>query len=624
MTSAKKSPECAAKAQTCDAATIRFAGDAGDGMQLAGAQFTLATALAGNDFRTLPDPPAEIRAPAGTLAGVAGFQIRFGKENVHTPGDALDTLVAMNPAALQANRADLSPGGLLLVNADAFDISELHKAGFAVNPLEDGSLQSFRVLALPLSQLNRQAVASLKLNPREVERCRNFFALGVVFWLYQRSLEPTLQWIGRKFAKNPAILEANSRTLKAGYHFGETQSLGPVRKIEGACRAPGRYRKLTGYEGLALGLVTAAQNARLPLVFAGAPSQPAANVLHLLAEWKHHAFRLLQAEDDLAALCMALGASFAGALGAMATSGPGLSLSSEALGLAVATELPCVVVNIQRAGPSTGMPSNPEQADLLQALFGRHGEAPLVVLAPCSPADCFDTIYEAARLATRYMTPVVVLADLHLAQGGEAWKIRTPAELSAFAVQQARAADRQGNGTSFEPFRREVRLARPWAVPGTRGLEHRLTGLEKEDGTGDVCYDPQNHQKMVDARRLKIDNVAHDIAPLAVLGPDQGDLLVLGWGNTWGAIRSAVTRAQKLGRPIACACLRHLCPLPKNTEEVLRRYRRVLVPELNTGQLLMVLRARFLIDAVGLSKVQGRPFLIREIEAKIEELLTVE
>ncbi|MCI0638461.1 MAG: 2-oxoacid:acceptor oxidoreductase subunit alpha [Gemmataceae bacterium] len=623
MTSAKKSPQCAAQTHACEAATIRFAGDAGDGMQLAGAQFTLATALAGNDFRTLPDLPAEIRAPAGTLAGVAGMQIRFGKEAVHTTGDALDTLVAMNPAALQANFADLSPGGLLLVNADAFDSTAVHKAGFAANPLEDGSLRDFHVLALPLSQLNRQAVASLKLNPREVERCRNFFALGVVFWLYQRSLDPTLQWIGRKFAKNPAILEANTRTLRAGYQFGETQSLGPVRKIEGACRAPGRYRKLTGYEGLALGLVTAAQNAKLPLVFAGAPSQPATNVLHLLAEWKHHDFRLLQAEDDLAALCMALGASFAGALGAMATSGPGLSLSSEALGLAVATELPCVVVCIQRAGPSTGMPSKPEQADLLQALFGRHGEAPLVVLAPSSPADCFDTVYEAARLATRYMTPVIVLADLHLAQGGEAWKIAVPPELPPLTIEHARA-DNQGNGSSFAPFRRDARLARPWAIPGTPGLEHRLTGLEKEDDAGNVCYDPANHQKMVDARRRKVENVAQEIPALAVLGPDKGDLLVLGWGNTWGAIRSAVAAAQKRGRPIAAACLRHLWPLPKNTEEVLRRYRRVLVAELNNGQLLFVLRARFLIDAVGLNKVQGRPFLIREIEAKIEELLKSE
>jgi 2-oxoglutarate ferredoxin oxidoreductase subunit alpha len=604
-----------------DEVTIRFAGDAGDGMQLVGNQFTSATALLGNDFSTLPNFPAEIRAPAGSLAGVSGYQIHFSRFTTHTPGDVLDALVAMNPAALRTNLADLEPGGIVIANADAFVASDLEKAGYASNPLTDGSLKGYKVYALPIGKLNREAVAKISLTPREADRCKNFFALGLVCWLYERPLEQTLAWVREKFAKNPAVLEANLRTLKAGYHYGETSEALPVHyRVGRAAIKPGRYRRVTGNEAAALGLAAAGLSASRPVVFGGFPVAPACEILHRLTELKRFGVHAVQAEDELAASNVALGAAFAGALGATATSGPGLCLQTEALGLAVMTELPLVVIDVQRAGPSTGLPTKTEQADLLTALFGRPGECPLPVLAAATPADCFAICYEAARLALRYMTPVVVLSDGHLASGAEPWRVPAPDELPATDAPPYPPAAGP-NGTPFLPYRRDDRLARPWVVPGTPGLEHRTGGLEKEDQTGHVSYDPLNHEWMVQTRARKIANIAADIPELKVSGPDAGDLLVVGWGGTCGTIEAAVRRCQRKGLSVAAAHLRYLNPLPRNTGDVLRRYKKVLVAELNTGQLRLLLRSQVLVDAAGLNKVQGRPFLVREVEKKIEAML---
>jgi len=607
-----------------EAATIRFAGDSGDGMQLAGTQFTNASAILGNDIATFPDYPAEIRAPAGTLAGVSGFQVHFSSRDIHTPGDTLNALVAMNPAALKTNLKDLEPGGILIVNADAFGTGDLHKAGYKANPLEDGSLKSFRVFKVPINKLNREAVATCKLSPREADRCKNFFALGLVYWLYERPVEPTLRWIRDKFSKNPAVLEANTLTLKAGYNLGETTETMPVHyRVAKAPIKPGRYRKITGNEALAFGMVTATQLANLSLAYATYPITPASDILHYLADLKRYGVRTMQAEDEIAAIGMAIGASFGGALGATATSGPGLCLKSEAIGLAVMTELPLLVIDVQRGGPSTGLPTKTEQADLLQAMFGRNGECPVAVVAPCSPADCFAMIFEAIRLAVGFMTPVLFLSDGYLANGAEPWLIPNLAELPKIVVKHPNASHGDGNGTgTFLPYKRDERLVRPWATPGTAGLEHRIGGLEKEDVTGNVSYDPNNHEHMVKTRARKIANIADDIPELAVNGPAEGDLLVIGWGGTYGSILSAVQRAQRNGSKVASAHLRYLNPMPKNTGDVLKRYKKVLVPELNSGQLRMLLRAGFLVDAVGLNKVQGRPFLVSEIEKKITEMLS--
>jgi 2-oxoglutarate ferredoxin oxidoreductase subunit alpha len=612
------------KIEELDAVTIRFAGDSGDGMQLAGTQFTNASAILGNDISTLPDFPAEIRAPAGTLAGVSGFQVHFSKYEIHTPGDSLNTLVAMNPAALKTNLKDLESGGILILNADAFSTGDLHKAGYKSNPLDDGSLKGYKVFRVPINKLNREAVTEVKLSPREADRCKNFFALGLVYWLYERPLEPTLRWIKEKFAKNPAVLEANTRTLKAGYNYGETTDAMPVHyRVAKAEIKPGRYRKITGNEALALGLVTATQLANIPLVYASYPITPASDILHHLSDLKRYGVRTMQAEDEIAAMGMAIGAAFGGAMGVTATSGPGLCLKSEAIGLAVMTELPCLIVDVQRGGPSTGLPTKTEQADLLQAMFGRNGECPVPILAPCSPADCFNMTFEAIRLAISFMTPVLLLSDGYLANGAEPWLIPDPSKLPKITVRHLTQPNGNGNGEPhFLPYKRDERLVRQWAIPGTAGLEHRIGGLEKEDITGNVSYEPANHEHMIRTRAQKVANIANDIPELKVNGPEEGDLLVIGWGGTYGAITTAVERAQRKGVKVAATHLRYLNPMPRNIGAVLKRYKKVLVPELNCGQLLMLLRATFLVDAVGLNKIQGRPFLVSEIEEKIAQMLS--
>jgi 2-oxoglutarate ferredoxin oxidoreductase subunit alpha len=606
-------------------ATIRFAGDSGDGMQLAGTQFTNASAILGNDISTLPDFPAEIRAPAGTLAGVSGFQVHFSSQDIHTPGDSLNALVAMNPAALKTNLKDLEDGGIVIVNSDAFANNDLQKAGYRSNPLEDGTLKGYRLFKIPINTLNREAVAQVKLSPREADRCKNFFALGLVCWLYDRPLEPTLRWIREKFGKNPAVLEANTRTLKAGYNFGETTEALPVHyRVAPATIKPGRYRKITGNEALALGLVAGSTLANVPLVYASYPITPASDILHQLAEMKRYGVRTIQAEDEIAAIGMILGAAFGGALGVTATSGPGVCLKSEGIGLAVITELPCVIIDVQRGGPSTGLPTKTEQADLLQAMYGRNGECPVPIVAPCSPADCFNMIFEAVRLAIGYMTPIFLLSDGYLANGAEPWPLPRIEDLPRITVKHPTELNANGNGqSSFLPYKRDERLVRPWAVPGTPGLEHRIGGLEKEDVTGNVSYDAQNHEHMIRTRAQKVANIANDIPPLAVTGPAEGDVLVIGWGGTYGALATAVERSIRKGYKVAHAHLRYLNPMPKNTGDVLKRYKKVLVPELNAGQLLVLLRSKFLVDAVGLNKVQGKPFLVSEIEEKVEQLLGV-
>jgi 2-oxoglutarate/2-oxoacid ferredoxin oxidoreductase subunit alpha len=616
--------------QEIESATIRFAGDSGDGMQLAGTQFTNASAILGNDIATFPDFPAEIRAPVGTLAGVSGFQVHFSSRDIHTPGDALDALVAMNPAALKTNVKDLQPGGILIVNSDAFAANDLHKAGYKTNPLEDGSVKGYRVFAIPINVLNREAVSEIKLSPREADRCKNFFALGLVYWLYDRPLEPTLKWIREKFAKNPAVLEANTRTLKAGWNYGETTETMPVHyKVAPAAIKPGRYRKITGNEALALGLVAAGTLANTPVVYASYPITPASDILHQLSDMKRYGVRTVQAEDEIAAMGMAIGAAFGGALGVTATSGPGICLKSEAIGLAVMTELPCVIIDVQRGGPSTGLPTKTEQADLLQAMYGRNGECPAAIIAPSSPADCFDMAFEAVRLAFHFMTPVFILSDGYIANGAEPWLVPATDKLPRIHVQHPTRGNANGhanghdNGTpvTFLPYKRDERLVRPWAVPGTPGLEHRIGGLEKEDVTGNVNYEPANHEKMVRIREQKIANIADDIPPLEVHGPADAELLVVGWGGTYGAIVSAVQRAQQRGLKVAQAHFRYLNPMPKNTAEVLGRFKKILVPELNAGQLLLLLRGKFLVNATGLNKIQGRPFLVSEIEDAIERKL---
>jgi len=602
-----------------ESATVRFCGDSGDGMQLAGTQLTNTSALVGNDVATFPDFPAEIRAPRGTKAGVSGFQIHFASKRIFTPGDQVDALVAMNPAALVTNIQDLVPGGILVVDNDSFTKRDLQVAGCATNPLEDGTVDGYQVFRVDITRLTRLAVKELGLSTKEADRCRNFFAMGLIFWLYDRPLEPTLRFIIDKFGRRPDIAEANRRALLAGYNYGETTEAFAHRyAVDPARLPPGLYRNITGNQALAWGLMAAAKLSQCDLFYSSYPITPASDILHELARRKNFGVRTFQAEDEIAAVTAAIGAAFGGAMGVTGTSGPGMSLKSEGIGLAVMTELPLLIIDVQRAGPSTGMPTKTEQADLFQALFGRHGECPLPVLAASTPADCFDAACEAWRIAVRYMTPVILLSDAYLANGSEPWKIPSMSELPPIVVEHPSAAS---DGKPFQPYARNSRLARPWALPGTPGLMHRIGGLEKQDVTGAVSYDPQNHQHMVDLRARKVAGIAKDLAPLKVEGPSEGRVLVLGWGGTYGALATAVRLMWQHGQPVAHAHLRYLNPLPANLPDILARYDRVLVAELNCGQLRKLVRAEYLVDAAGLNKTTGRPFAVREVVDAIEDLL---
>ncbi len=596
--------------------TIRFAGDSGDGMQLTGTQFSNTTAVVGNDISTLPDYPAEIRAPAGSLPGVSGFQLKFSNHDIRTPGDEPNVLVAMNPAALKVNLADLEHGGILIVNTDAFNENNLKKAGYETNPLEDGVLGGYRVFKLPITTLNRAALRdTVKLPPKEIDRCKNFWALGMMYWLYDRPLEPTQQWIETKF-KKPEIQTANLTALKAGFAYAEAAEIFTTHyRVRRAAIAPGKYRNITGNEATALGFVTASVLAKRPLFYASYPITPASEILHELSIHKNFGVKTFQAEDEIAAMCAAIGAAFTGSLGLTGTSGPGLALKSEAIGLAVMTELPVVIVDVQRGGPSTGLPTKTEQADLLQAMFGRNGECPVAIVAPATPAECFQMAVEAFRIATKHMLPVIYLSDGYLANGAEPWRLPAMDELPKFAVELTT------NAEGFHPYNRDPEtLARAWAVPGTPKLEHRIGGLEKEDTTGNVSYDPENHMHMVLMRAEKVARVAYDIPDLEVFGEPEGRLLVIGWGSTYGAITSAVEEMQHRGKLISSIHLRYLNPFPSNLGEILGRFDRVLVPELNLGQLALLLRARYLVPAVSFAKVKGKPFKIRELTAKMNEL----
>lgn len=597
-------------------ATIRFAGDSGDGMQLTGTQFSDTTAWIGNDINTLPDYPAEIRAPAGTLYGVSGFQLSFGSEDVNTPGDAPDVLVAMNPAALKKNLKELKRGGVIIVNSDAFDQKNLKLAGYDSNPLQDDSLSGYDVHQVPISSLTANALEGLPLSPKEVSRCKNFFALGLMYWLYDRPLQNTENWIKQKFSKNPEYVEANTKALQAGHKFGEMTEVFTTRyKVEAAKLPKGTYRNISGNEATALGFLTASVKSGLPLFLGSYPITPASEILQYLSSYKNFGVKTVQAEDEIAGVTAAIGASFAGHLAITTTSGPGLSLKTEAIGLAVMTELPIVVVDVQRGGPSTGLPTKTEQADLLQAIFGRNGEAPVCVLAARTPRDCFYMAIEASRIALKYMTPVILLTDGYLANGSEPWRIPKLEDLPDISVKF------RTDPNGFYPYVRNEYLSRPWAIPGTPGLEHRIGGLEKSEIYGNVNYEPDNHDKMVKIRAQKIKNIANDIPDLKVDGDEHGELLVLGWGSTYGTIKDAVLKARKSGMNLSQAHLRYLNPLPKNTGEVLKNFKKVLIPEINLGQLARLIRSEFLIPVEQLNLVRGLPLKVNDILEKITFLL---
>ena len=602
-----------------EAATVRFCGDSGDGMQLAGTQLTNTSALAGNDVATFPDYPAEIRAPRGTKAGVSGFQIRFAADKIFTPGDQVNALVVMNAAALATNLQDLEPGGILIINEDGFGKRELDLAGYKENPLEDGSLDSYQVNRVAMTKLTRAAVKELGLSTKEADRCRNFFAMGLVFWLYDRSLEPTERFIIEKFGRRPAVAEANQKALRAGYNFGiTTEAIVRRFAVRPAELPPGTYRNITGNLALAWGLIAAAQRSGCRLFYGTYPITPASDILHELSRRKDFDIRTFQAEDEIAAMASVIGAAFGGAMGVTGTSGPGVSLKSEAMGLAVMTELPMLIVNVQRAGPSTGLPTKTEQADLNQALFGRHGECPIPILAARSPADCVEVAIEGWRIAVDYMTPVMILSDAYVANGSEPWRIPEIDELPKIEVSHP---DPQTNGEPFLPYARDERLSRPWALPGTPGLMHRLGGLESQDQTGAVSYDPANHEFMIKLRAKKIAGIADDIPPQEIEGPESGSALVVSWGGTYGAVATAVRELWEDGASVAHAHLRYLNPLPANLERVLGRFDRVIVAELNSGQLRGILRKEFLVDAVGLNKITGRPFTVAELVEGIQREL---
>ena len=590
-------------------ATIRFAGDSGDGMQLAGTQFTDTSAAVGNDISTLPDFPAEIRAPAGTLAGVSGYQIHFSSTEIFTPGDEVDVLVAMNPAALRANVGVVRSGGTVIVDVDSFGPGDLRKAGYAANPLEDGSLKGYRLVQVPIDKLTLSATKETGLGAKDSNRCKNMFALGLVYWLYGRPLELTLQHIRQKFAKKPMVADANVLALKAGFNYGEiTELFTEQYHVPKAKLAPGKYRKITGNEALAMGLIAASKLSGKELVYCSYPITPASDILHNLAAEKNFGVITFQAEDEIAAVGAAIGASFGGSLGVTGTSGPGIALKSEGMALAVMTELPLVVIDVQRGGPSTGLPTKTEQADLLQVLFGRNGECPMPVIAASSPADCFQAGLEAFTIATKYMTPVVLLSDGYIANGAEPWLIPDVSKLAKINIEHPKS-----DGTPFMPYKRDEHLVRPWALPGTPGLEHRIGGLEKQDVTGGVSYDPANHEHMIHTRAAKVAGIEPAGHDLLWTGEPSGDLLIVGWGSTFGAIKAATLQLRADGLAVSAVHLRYLNPMAPRLGEIMKSFKRVLVPELNMGQLLLLLRGRFLVDAKGLNKVRGQPFTIAEI-----------
>ena len=598
-------------------AVIRFAGDSGDGMQIAGSRFTETSALFGNDLSTFPDFPAEIRAPAGTLFGVSGFQIQFSSQDIFSPGDEPDVLVAMNPAALKVNLKDLKKGGTIIANEDSFIDKNLSLAGYKDNPLEDGSLNGYKVIQVPITKSTNIAVQDLGLNTKESNRCKNFYALGITYWLYDRPLETTINWINAKFKKRPEIAEANIRALKAGYFFGETAEIFTTRYKVGPAKLPkGTYRNISGNQAASLGILSASVKSGLPLFLGSYPITPASDILHEISTYKNFGVKTFQAEDEIAAVCAAIGASFGGALAFTTTSGPGIALKQEAINLAVMVELPLVIADIQRGGPSTGLPTKTEQADLLQVIFGRNSESPVPVVAAATPADCYNVIYEAARLAVKYMTPVFFLSDGFLASGSEPWKIPDVKDLPEINVKFRTDAE------GFFPYLRDENYARPWVKPGTPGLEHRIGGLEKQHITGNVSYDPENHEYMVNLRAQKIQNIENDIPLLEVDGDAEGELLVIGWGSTYGAITSAREKVLAKGHKFSRIHIRHLNPFPKNLGDIVKRFKKILIPEMNLGQLRKLIRAEFLVDAVGLNKVQGLPFKSSEIEAKVIEMLS--
>jgi 2-oxoglutarate ferredoxin oxidoreductase subunit alpha len=596
--------------------TVRFAGDSGDGMQLTGSQFSDTTAWLGNDLNTLPDYPAEIRAPAGTLYGVSGFQLHFGSEDVHTPGDLPDVLVAMNPAALKKNLKELKRGGVLILNSDSFDQKNLNLAHFESNPLQDGTLSGYELHPVPITSLTANALEGMPLSPKEVSRCKNFFALGLMYWLYDRPIKNTEDWIKEKFSKKPEYIEANTKALQAGYNFGEMTEIFTTRyKVEPAKLPKGIYRNISGNEATALGFLTASVKSGLPLFLGSYPITPASEILQYISSYKNFGVKTVQAEDEIAGITSAIGASYAGRLAITTTSGPGLALKTEAIGLAVMTELPIVIIDVQRGGPSTGLPTKTEQADLLQAMFGRNGEAPVCVVAARTPRDCFYMAIEASRLALKYMTPVILLTDGYLANGSEPWRIPNISELPDITVKF------ETDPKDFHPYTRDKNLARPWAVPGTPGLEHRIGGLEKSDIYGNVSYDPENHDKMVKLRTEKIKRMVNDIPDLKVDGNEKGELLVLGWGSTYGTIKDAVLKARNNGLTVSQAHLRYLNPMPKNTGEVLKNFKKVLIPEINLGQLARLIRSEYLLSVEQLNLVRGLPFKVNDILGKITELL---
>ena len=606
--------------QTLDEVTIRFAGDSGDGMQLSGGRFTQTSAIVGNDLSTLPDFPAEIRAPAGSLAGVSSFQIHFSSKEIHTPGERPDVLVAMNPAALKVHLKELVPGGILILNKNAFTTKNLKLAGYESDPTEDGSLDDdYAVHYIEMSKLVANACEGLDLPPKTIERTKNLCALGVLFWMYDRPLEPTIEWLKKKFKSKPQIIDANTKALHAGYNYGETAEITTRYIVEKANLPAGKYRNMNGTLASCLGILTASEKSKLNITFAGYPITPASNLLHTLSNWKNFGVKTFQAEDEIASVGIALGASFGGSLGITASSGPGISLKTEFMGLAVITELPLVVINVQRGGPSTGLPTKTEQSDLLQALYGRNGDAPLPVIAPRTPGDCYFATYEACRIAVKYMTPVVVLSDGYLANGSEPWLIPNPDDLNEFTVN----FEKENNSDEkFLPYKRDDKtLSRPWAIPGTKGLEHRIGGIETEHITGNVAYTPDNHQKMTDIRHQKIKNITNEISPTSVYGKKKGDLLILSWGSPHGACRAATEDLLNEKYQVGHVSVQWINPLPSDLKEILGQYKKVLIPEINAGQFIKIIRGEFLVDAIGLNEVKGQPLNTSTIVEKVKELI---